>query len=106
MLRRPPWGLRLRVAAMRACLALVLVLLGAGAAGAQMPIPIGAPFVIRCYQAGVLIITEPLRAMPQKANGLWRGERWSVNPSENGLAIVIDPGELGTCEVTESPRRS
>ena len=91
---------------MRACLALVFAVLVSGAAVAQMPVPIGSPFTIRCYQAGVLIITEPLRAMPQKANGLWRGERWSVNPAESGLVIVIDPGELGTCEVTENPKRS
>ena len=66
---------------MRACLALLPAVLAAGAANAQMPPLISAPFTIRCYQAGVLIITEPMRVMPQKANGLWRGERWSVNPA-------------------------
>lgn len=91
---------------MRAYLALILSVVMGGAAVAQVPASLGSPFTIRCYQAGVLIITEPLRAMPQKANGLWRGERWSVNPAESGLAIVIDPGELGTCEVTENAKRS
>ncbi|MFO0997619.1 MAG: hypothetical protein U1F33_13140 [Alphaproteobacteria bacterium] len=91
---------------MRACLALILTIVAGGMAAAQVPAALSAPFTIRCYEAGVLIITEPLRAMPQKANGLWRGERWSINPAENGLAIVIDPGGFGVCEVTENAKRS
>jgi len=91
---------------MRACLVLLFAVLASGAAAAQMAVPTAAPFTIRCYQAGSLIVTEPLRAMPRKADGLWRGERWSVNPAESGLAIVIDPGGLGTCEVTENPKQS
>jgi hypothetical protein len=89
---------------MRACLVFLFAVLTAAAA-AQTSIPTAAPFTIRCYQGGSLVITEPLRAMPRKADGLWRGERWSINPAESGLAIVVDPGGLGMCEVTENPKR-
>jgi hypothetical protein len=86
-------------------LALVIAGLMNGAVAAETPTPISPPFTIRCYQGGVLIINEPLRAMPQKTNGLWRGDRWSVAPAESGLAIVVDPGQFSVCEITENPKR-
>ena len=77
----------------------------AAAANAQEAGPRGAAYTFRCYQAGVLIVAEQVRVPPRKDQGMWKGERWSADPGENGLAIVFDPGESAACLATENPKR-
>jgi hypothetical protein len=64
-----------------------------------------APYLLRCYQAGVLVVAEHLRGWPRKDQGVWKGERWSADPTELGLAVWVEPGDTAACIVTEGPKR-
>ena len=103
---RNSWYLGLEGAASRvagpACLAALLYV--AAPVSAQ-ELAKGAPYTLRCYQAGVLVVTEHLQAWPKKDQGAWKGERWSAEAAERGTAIWVEPGDSAACTIHENAKR-
>jgi len=85
-----------------ACLAALLYV---GAPVSAQGLGKGAPYTLRCYQAGVLVVTEHLQAWPKKDQGAWKGERWSAEAAERGTAIWVEPGDSAACTVHENAKQ-
>lgn len=65
----------------------------------------GAPYTLRCYQAGVLVVVEQLWAWPRKDQGVWKGERWSTEATELGAAVWVEAGGHAVCAIHENAKR-
>ncbi len=85
-----------------ACLAALLYVVAP--ASAQEPAK-GSSYTLRCYQAGVLVVVEQLRAWPRKDQGAWKGERWSAEAAELGAAVWVEAGDNAVCAIHENAKR-
>ena len=87
-------------------LILSLACLFAGSATAVQAALPAAPYTIRCYQTGDLIVIEQLEREPTKSGVQWRGQIWTGDPAQAGRSIVIDQGADTSCVVTENVPKS